>query len=187
MKYKALAAAALAVAATGAWAQSDVGMATNNSYLEIGYMQLDMDNVSAKPSMVRINAGADVVSNLAIEGMLAVSADDDTDLQTINGVPVQARYKVNHAFGLYLKPHANITDNFEVYGRLGYYQAKATVSAQAVAPGVPSTSASRTEDGVTFGIGASYKLTKNVSLTIDHTRFKDSDAESAGLGLRYNF
>ena len=180
MNYKALAAAALTVAAMGAWAQSDMSMATNNSYLEIGYMQLDVkgEGLEAKPSLVRINAGADVASNLAVEGILALSASEDSP--TFNGQPTAASVKVNNMFGLYLKPHVNVTDNFEVFGRLGYINTKASISALGV-------NLSDKADGKSYGLGASLKLTKSASLTGDYMVYDDSDTNALTMGLRYNF
>ena len=102
MKYKALAAAALAVAATGAWAQSDMGMKSqmdsNKLYLEAGYTTLNYENSvgwESNPSVFRFIAGVDVVPNLAVEGMAAFSASDDT--MSVNNVNTPWRTKVDHA------------------------------------------------------------------------------------------
>lgn len=189
MKYKALAAVALTAAATGAWAQSDMDMASSKLYLEAGYTRLNTDNnvgTGFNPTVIRFIAGADVAHNLAIEAMVALSAKDD--VVTRNGVNTQSRTKVHNMYGLYLKPHAMVGDNLEVFGRFGYVQARLKRFA-------PGFRISDSEDGASYGMGASYKLTENLSLTGDYLVYiseKTSGSakgklEGVNIGLRYNF
>jgi opacity protein-like surface antigen len=68
--------------------------------------------------------------------------------------------------GIYLKPMLPM-ENFILYGLIGYGQVKMTNL-----PGGAGT-ADRSESGLQWGAGVSYRASKNLSISVDYVRFYD--------------
>lgn len=93
------------------------------------------------------------------------------------------------ADGFYFGPRLTleISPQFEAYGRVGVLAWDAEVK--------DSLGFSASDDGtdVYFGIGAAYKISKQVSLGADWTRYayegdgEDSDVDTFGAKLKFNF
>jgi len=168
MKLIAIAAASVLLMAGAAQAQQ--ARQVGGTYAELGYTQFKFsgDNAtSAKPSALRGIVGYDVHQNVAIEGMLAFGVSDDQGL------------KLNHAYGVYVKPKVNVAEALELFGRLGYARVKGTGGGE-----------STTEGGASYGIGANYKFSPTTYVGVDYMRYFKKDGISAngltvGVGFRF--
>jgi predicted porin len=150
------AAAAIAMLSTAAQAQ------TSPVYGEIGYTMLKMkaEGESVKPNALRGIVGYTLHPNVAVEGMLAFGVGDDS----INGVDV----KLQHAYGAYVKPKFDVTPQFEVFGRLGFTEAKFKATDAA-------GSESDSDNDFSYGLGAAYRFNPRMSVGLDYMRYSDKD------------
>ncbi len=84
------------------------------------------------------------------------------------------------SWGIYVKPMYPVTDAFDVYALLGYGGTDLSVE-DILAPGVTTDFDA---SGFSWGIGASYAFTDNVSLFIDYTSIiTDEGIDLAGFAL----
>ena len=175
---KVLAIAALAAAATGAQAQL---------YGEIGYAPLKFSGsdaghtMTASPKVLGLTVGYDVYKNVAVEGLFAFSAGDDT--ATDNGAATAAKLKVVSAYGFFVKPKTMLGANFEVFGRLGYMYKKVNISG-------PGGSESLDGNGFAYGLGANYYFATKTYATINYTKYYSKDDGKVdgfmfGIGMKF--
>lgn len=174
---KTLALAALAIASVSASAQT----AGNSTYAEVGYTSIGYTEPGASTTMgaVRLMIGKEFSQNVAVEGMLGFGASNGSG--TFAGLPYDI--KTNSMVGIYVKPKAMLTPELEVFGRLGY----ASSNVKAAVLGV---SADGTNSGVSYGLGASYAVAKNVAVNLDYMSYYDKDGVSgkgATLGVSFKF
>jgi outer membrane autotransporter protein len=192
----ALVAAAAALLVAGG-AQAQARTATSPLYGEIGYTQLKLtgEGASLKPNVVRGIVGYNVHPNFAIEGMLAFGAGDDSITETQTFGPVTATgtatVKVDHAYGIYLKPKADL-DAVELFGRLGYTQAKLKGTTVVTVSGAPfsSDSDSSSDGGFSYGVGANWKFSPTAYVGVDYMHYYKKDGVKAegftvGVGFRF--
>lgn len=113
-----------------------------------------------------------------------------TDLGELEVSVPQAAYTATlSADGFYFGPRLTfeLAPKFEVYGRLGMFAWDAEAK--------DSIGTSISDDGtdIYFGIGAAYKISDQVSLGADWTRFTvesdgdDADIDTFGAKLKFNF
>lgn len=141
------------------------------------------NSVQSKPGAVVGYIGYDLHDNLAIEGSLSLGVGSaDT---TVNGAsqsnPVST--KIDHGYGVYLKPKVRVDESVEVFGRLGYTQGKSTSSTATV-------SSSETKSDWAYGLGVNYALSTKTYLTATWMRLYDKDnTKSTGMtvGVGYRF
>jgi len=109
-----------------------------------------------------IDAGYKFNSYVAVEGRYWFGADTT---YTVGG----QSYDVGiDSWGLYVKPMYPVTDAFDIYALLGYASTDATVSKKFAYNGYDNWT-TNSLDGFSWGIGAAYSFTDNVSLFIDYT------------------
>jgi len=82
------------------------------------------------------------------------------------------------AWGLYVKPMYPVTDALDVYALLGYGAAEAEVSGWSNTYGYSSIHGD-SWDGFSWGLGASYSFTDNVSIFADFVRIVSSSDDLA--------
>lgn len=197
MKLIAIAAASallmLGTAAQAQQARSTVG----GTYAEVGYTQFKFgDGSSLKPGAIRGIVGYDFHPNIAVEGMLAFGIRNDSVTETVvSGTDVataNVKAKLEHAYGVYLKPKANVTDALELFGRVGYTRAKVKATADVALNGVAvgSMSDSSTDGGFSYGLGANYKFSPAAYVGVDYMRYYKKDGVTAdgftvGVGFRF--
>jgi opacity protein-like surface antigen len=144
------------------------------------------DNLGTfKPSSVSIGVGNVVAENLAVEGYIIQGASSDT--RTINGSDVDFALAIKTSYGFAIRPFINVTDDLELFGRLGVMRLK--VRGTASAAGV-FASATGTQTRSMYGLGAAYKLSDKVKLTADYKKLSTKDDVKVSLvsiGLRYAF
>lgn len=158
--------ATLSLAATSAQAQSMYG--------DVAYQMIDAD-FDTNPALVRGILGLQVAPNVAIEGMVGLNARDGKE--TSFGITGKA--KVDRLVGVYAASTYTVGDAFQLYGRIGVVNSKVTASA-----GPISVSESGTD--FSFGVGAGYKMTRDLSINVDYMDFGDLEGGVA-VGLRFAF
>ena len=157
---------------------------------EVGYTMLSTKasasgvTLSSDPTMVRLLLGTELNENLDLEGMVGLALSDD-DVK-VNGISLSSlvsnSFKVKSAYGVFIRPKTMLNDQLELFGRLGYSKLKYSMS-------VASLNLSDSESGMSFGVGASYKLSDTAKLTVDYTSYVSDVADTDGItfGLRYSF
>jgi len=161
-------------------------------YGEIGVTSIKIEeatpglNLESSPAAIRGVFGYEINPNLAVEGLVALGIGDDElrgNGQEIPGVKVET----SSVFGIYAKPKVNFTPELEGFVRVGYARSKITTEAPA------GSEASTSKSGFSYGLGVSYALSPQISLTVDYMSYLDQtdpdDAKLTGLafGARYTF
>jgi OOP family OmpA-OmpF porin len=89
-----------------------------------------------------------------------------------------------------------LIERLSVYGKLGFYRAETTINGPAAVPGfTPTPPAGDRNSDVTFGFGARYGITGNLSVRAEWQRYVavggpdvgDTDIDVFGVGLMYRF
>jgi opacity protein-like surface antigen len=149
------------------------------------------DTLTFNTQHVRLKGGVNVLKWLAVELQFLNSADDtDTD-----SLGAQSVYDTGTTLAVFAKPHVTFGP-VDLYGLLGYARAEATTDCSPSCP----PEADATLDGVAYGFGAQYLVTKQLKISLDYTayhggstRFEDGttsvpfDVWTGGLGLGVNY
>lgn len=103
--------------------------------------------------------------NFAIEGEASTGLDDGA-------------VELNHNAGLYGVAILPVTPNLDLHGRLGY---------QTTEVGTPL--GEFTDEGVGYGVGATYRLTPGFGVRADYTRLEgdEGEADAMSIGGVFNF
>lgn len=162
MKKLITAAALLVAAASPALAQGP--------YLGANYNNLSVGDLDV--STAGIVAGYELSPNLAVEGRLATGVEDD------NFGPFRA--EVDSYMGVNLLGKVPLTNNFSLYGTLGYGSLDASVNG-------PGFSSSGSDESVNYGGGVMYTA-GNVAVRAGYEMLYDKDnIEADGLNLTATF
>lgn len=171
-----LATAALTLISAPAMAQS----ISNPQYQgSVGYTGLDIDG--ANVGAITARGGAKLSRYFGAEAELSVGVkDDDLNLGAVQG-QVEHRYDVA-AYGVATLP---VTENFELFGRLGYGTTELKTS-------VPGASSSNSTESINYGAGANYFFDGQNGVRADWTRrdFRGQngvEADTWGLGYVRRF
>lgn len=177
---KVLLATAFAAATVTAQAQNAVA---TNWFGEIGYTAVRLkatdgvDTVKASPSAVNLSVGYQVMPNLAIEGLAAFSLSDAK--VKLNGTSTVVDADVKSTLGIYLRPSFKVTDNIELFGRLGYAHSKYSLSAGGV-------NATGSDSDFSYGIGANFYLNKTSYISGNWTSYYSKDGvKGTGVAVSY--
>ena len=169
-------------AITALFAVGVVSTAHAQIYGELGYlgMTVKKSGVQTTPNAIRATLGYEVNPNLAVETMVAIGTGSKR--VRVGGGTVQV--KLSNSFGLYAKPKLQLSEQVEVYSRLGISQSSFNLSAN---------DASEKESSgakLSYGIGARFKVTPRVSINADYMHYFKTD-ESRGngfaIGVGYTF
>ena len=146
------------------------------SYLdsEITLVNSDLDIESEITNNAgMILAGYNFNEYIAVEGRYTFMASGDATV---------AGYKVADVDGdtwaIYAKPQYNVTPEFKVYGLLGYASTSMTDDAGVTAD----------VDGLSYGLGGAYAVTRNVEIFADWTKLNDDEytVDGASYGRNLN-
>lgn len=160
-----------------------------NFYVEAGYTFLNYeedvwgDTYTSSPKAIRLTAGAELSKNVAIEAMLGFNGGNDS--VSSGGVTYPSvTFKIDSMYGVYIKPKMDLAPNLELFGRLGYTNASATLSE----PGYGSLEAS--DSDFSYGVGVSYRINSKLSINADYMSYLNKRDYSAkgftiGLGLQF--
>ncbi len=97
-----------------------------------------------------------------VEGTLGIEEED------IGGATIE----LDHSFGAFGVLRAPVTEQFHLFGRLGYATSELTASV----PGLGSGSADF--DGVAYGVGAKFFITERFGVRGDFTKFEGDDGDA---------
>ena len=129
-------------------------------------------------SDIMLQAGYNFNDYIAIEGRYWIGI---SDTNTFAGTNVDTSVD---AFGIYVKPQYTM-DAFRIYALLGYattdYQFDVTT-----ASGWRNGFATDSDDGFSWGLGASYAFTDNVAVFVDYVSIYSDDKDYIDEGYNVN-
>lgn len=163
MKTLLLAASAAALVTTGVSAQEP-----GDVHFGAGYTLIDADGIEFDTLTLR--GGYDFTEYFGVEGDLLVGLGDEN----IGGADVSLDY----GLGAYAKLQAPLTENFSVFGRIGYVYWDAEASGGGI-------TLSDSDDGFAYGVGAEWAFNGPNAVRFDYTRYDFDGAESDGYGVSY--
>lgn len=145
----------------------------NGFYIGVGLTNMSLDNDLTQEEFTAtgamILAGYQYNQYLAIEGRYTRDISDVEYKQGRTNNPDYKDYPTDFSnIAVYIKPIYPI-GNFSIYGLLGYGE----VTLNNLPLGDTSVSADRAEDGLQWGVGASYSLTNNILFFIDYVQMYD--------------
>lgn len=146
-------------------------------YGTIGYtnLHIDADDIDVNLGGIEGRVGVAVNQYFAFEGEAAIGIADDT--VDVLGTPVDV--SMNWTFGAYAVVTLPVSEQFQVFGRLGY----ATTEFEADAGG---GSASDSGGDYAFGVGAQAFFTANDGVRFDWTA-RGEDASSWSIAYVRKF
>jgi hypothetical protein len=172
------------LACSSAVAQSKAKSADDNMYVELGYSSgqynIDAFQGMSNANHLLITLGKNMSKDYALEGVYANGMSDSSSAdKTVN-------VRLASSYGLYVKPKMAISDAFELFARVGYfnYKANSTVPSDAT----QNSSASGTS--LSYGLGASMKIANNIYGNLDWMQMykkEGTDIKSMGLSVGYKF
>ena len=112
-------------------------------------------------STVMLQAGYKFNPYIAVEGRYWIGLDEDIGNNEDLNIDTWA---------IYVKPMYPVTEEFDIYGLLGYADSDAEISG----PGY-TLSPPYDMDGFSWGIGGAYAFTENFSVFVDYTSLYDDD------------
>jgi len=147
------------------------------AYLEAGLTQLTWSGggLSVKPSNALVRAGFQFTKNFAAEVVGAASVSSDT----VMGVS----FKVDSAYGAYLKGQFEVAPKFELFARAGWLDATLSGSAGGI-------SVSTSDSSFSYGVGAQYHFTKSWYVQGDYASYFDKSGDTIkgpSLSVGYRF
>ena len=145
----------------------------NGYYGEIAYSDVSVSGAggNANPQAMRLLLGNEMNKNLGVEAMYASTVSKDS----------RPGYDASYSsFGIFLKPKMALSDNTEIFARVGMLRADITASA----------SGSHTGSDLAYGLGIQTNFTQSVYGQLDYMHSYDRDGVSAkgyalSLGMRF--
>jgi opacity protein-like surface antigen len=148
------------------------------AYTSAGVQLQDMNGTKDYP-VLRGILGYQINNYLAVEGMLGFGVSDRND--TLIGIPVKS--KIDHTYGIFVKPQFQINDSISIFARAGYARTKVSYEE-------PGYSESKSHGSFAYGAGATYSFTPQMYLNVDYMSYYDknnSKAHGPSIGLGYKF
>lgn len=200
-------AAAFAATASAAHAQNYGDRVVSGPYVSAGYNYLDFDDDiggAGGVSALTGRGGWRFGPYFSLEGDISFGIDgddfdfsgseDDLDFDdNIDGdfddvLAGPGELGLDYLIGGYARASWPVSDQFEVFGRVGY--AFAEVDKKILTGFGNEVEFGGSDDGIAFGGGAAYHLSDNVSVRADYTHYDFEDganAESLGISLQLAF
>ncbi|MNJ63544.1 OmpA-like transmembrane domain protein [compost metagenome] len=133
------------------------------------------------------HAGYQFNPNVAVEARLGVGAGDDSTNYDVMGVDVVEKWEVNNYFAVLAKVSLPLGEYVSVYGFGGYNRLSLENSATASYMGYSASGSVEASDtSLTYGVGASVNVTKQLSLNTEYQVMFD-DVDSMGVSVSYKF
>ena len=152
-------------------------------YFELGYSKLSVkasdsdESLKASPGALIGLMGYQINNNFSLEGMLAFGVGGSE--AKINGVDSGLDTKVGTGVGFFARASTNLTDDLQVFGRLGWQHSRLKFSN---ATGSVSDSGS----DLAYGFGANYNLSKSSYLQASWMSYYNKNSTKiSGFGLSY--
>ncbi len=172
---------ALGAISQSAHAQSKPA-AGSPGYVELGFLSATYKEPSLKvsPMALRVVGGMDMHPNLGVEGLLGFNVKAG-DGKTSGGTA--AEVKLTTVFGVYAKPKMDVSPELELFGRLGF----ANVNRGSK---LGTSSSSDSGSSLSYGLGASYRITRNASIGLDYMSYYNRNdititGFTASVGYRF--
>ncbi|SFZ98060.1 putative outer membrane protein A [hydrothermal vent metagenome] len=156
-------------------------------YLGLGYSFINSDidfknelsnthSLGADYSAVMFQAGYKFNQYVAVEGRYWLGVADEGFSNVFNDGDTFDTDAT--AWGIYVKPMYPVTENFDIYGLLGY--GSSTIGGVNTGTKIVDLDS----DGLSWGVGAAYSFTDNVSVFLDYVAFTDDTlTDNAFTGL----
>jgi opacity protein-like surface antigen len=136
----------------------------------------------AKPWTFSGFVGYQINPYLAVEGYLGLGAGHA--ITTENGINYGEKFKVDSSYGIFVKPRFAISNDMELFARLGYLQNKFSDS------NIDRVSFKEAQSSVAIGVGANYYLDNRTYLTGSYMSYYKKDGLSVNgfsVGVGYKF
>jgi outer membrane immunogenic protein len=160
-----------AAAATALFAVPAIAQAQAQVYGNIGYASVAVEDADVTLGLIQGRLGIQMTPNFAIEGEAGFGISDDT----IAGVDIEMKYEV----GAYIVGKAPISENFDIFARLGYV----SYEVEASAGGVTATDSG---SDAAYGVGVQGFFTPNDGIRADWTSYAgDADVWSISYVRRF--
>jgi len=187
-----------AMVGTAAHAQDD----NEGAYVNLGITQISADltlddddlagiiDDTAKFTMATGRVGYRLNDYLAVEGEagFGLSGEDIDGLVSIAqvGVDVSGELKFKNYYAAFARGILPVSEDFDIFARVGYGQAKVDATVTAIADGMSATeSVSENFDDVLIGAGLQYDFTENDGIRADYTRFDEANIVSITYARRF--
>ncbi len=167
-----------------AYAADDSGV-----YVNVGASLIDGDteqnSIAAASQSLSFKAvtgrlGYQLSEYIAVEGEVGFglgSKDIDfSESVTTGGSPITGDFKVKNYYAIFARGILPVSENFDLFARVGYGQVDVKGSFTIFDPNGPITySTSNDFDDALFGGGAQFNFTPNDGIRADYTKFDDAN------------
>ena len=156
-----------------------------------GVPYLFNDGLDENFGSIMVDAGYKFNPYIAVEGRYWFGLSSSQGLGWTTDIPSDITID---AWGIYAKPMYPVTDAFNIYALLGYGAGDVTYDRA-----IGGTYTSESVDGFSWGLGADYAFTDNVSVFVDYVSLVDDErtyigtdsvnisVESVNFGVNYSF
>jgi len=171
---------------------------TGRGYVGAGYTMLTVSPEGGPDldlSALGVRGGYYFNKYFSVEGRLAFGVGDDSVSEVIDigfgPETATLTFDLDYSLGVYAVGHIPLTEQFQLYGLVGFTKHEITVDASI--PSLGSDSESFDDNDLSFGVGAEFDMTKNLSLGVEYVSyFTDGDIDGLkydtdGLGITVNY
>ncbi len=162
--------------------------------LDVSGQTVDLGVEDTSITMINGRIGYRLNDFFAVEGEVGFGLGGDDFDRTIPvdvlGMPVNVDTNVTLDVKNYYVAFARgilpVSDDFDIFARVGYGEATAEVDVVGTALGfTASGSDEQSESGIAYGVGAQYNLTGHDGIRADYTRLDDTDIISLAYSRRF--
>lgn len=171
---------------------------TGKTYVGAGYTMLTVSPEGGPDfdlSALGVRGGYYFNKYFSVEGRLAFGVGDDSMSETgdigFGPETLTLTIDLDYSLGVYAVGHIPLTEQFQLYGLAGFTKHEITLEACAASVGCDSEGFD--DNDLSFGVGAEFDMTKNLSLGLEYVSyFTDGDIEGLkydtdGIGLTVNY
>lgn len=172
------------------------------AYVNLGLTQLNADLAagdrdleqlvgdSSNFTMATGRVGYRIMDYIAIEGELGfgLSGDSSEEVITIQGIPVNTSvdFDIDTYYAAFARGIFPVSDDFDIFARIGYGATKVKGSLTASAQGFTETDSETLKvDDVLFGGGVQYNFTANDGVRVDFTKFDEANIATIAYARRF--
>jgi hypothetical protein len=154
-------------------------LAAEKPYVGIDYQMgtYTQNKTDINPEVLRLRAGTEINSYLAVEAQAGVGTASDTYMAK----NVNFDIKVDSFYSLFLRPQLNLTNTVSVYGLVGgtYIDVSSTSSNPSAAPSDAGFSHT-----TSYGAGLDFAIKNGIRIGADFIQYRsDYSAVSAGIRI----
>jgi outer membrane immunogenic protein len=132
----------------------------------------------------------------SVEGRLAIGVGDDSITETVfdpvlGFITGTLTTSLDYSLGVYAVGHIPVTEQFQLYGLAGFTQH--SVNLEVCVTGFGCDDESYDDSDLSFGVGAEFDMTKNLSLGVEYVSYftdgeiEDLKYDTDGLGITLNY